>query len=85
MIRDIERFGAELNSEALFVPEVFEQREVYIVTPRTTQIRRKPRHVTKREVPGLAEYRRVEILVDPLVDTTVALGVGAASVRPLSG
>src|SRR5216684_3510552 len=83
MIGQVERLRPELRPEAFPVPENFEDRKIDVVSSRTEQISHEPRHVAECEIPGLAEYRRVEILVDALVDAAVDLGIFAVGVRPL--
>src|SRR5205809_4581092 len=63
--------------------EDFEDRKVDVIRSRTAQVPHKPGYIAEREIPGLAEYRRVEILVDALVDAAADLGVFAVGVRPL--
>src|SRR5439155_5635626 len=63
--------------------EDFEDRKVDVIRSRTAQVPHKPGYIAEREIPGLAEYRRVEILVDALVDAAVDLGVLAVGIRPL--
>ena len=54
--------------------EDFEDRKVDVIRSRTAQVPHKPGYIAEREIPGLAEYRRVEILVDALVDAPPILG-----------
>ncbi len=83
MVGQIERLRPELRPEALAVPENFEDRKIDVVSSRTAQISHEPRHVSECEIPGLAEHRGIEILIDALVDAAVDLGILAIGVRPL--
>src|SRR6188508_2121420 len=57
MVEEVKRLSTKLGSQRFADGELLKQREIHVIIPGTTQVRRGPGHGAPGEVPGLGKYR----------------------------
>src|SRR5690348_3637409 len=84
-VRQIERFGAELNCHSLHWLEVLEEREIQIVQARLANVRQEPPDVAESVIRRLREDGLYEILIQPARNVPAPIWILAVVCRTDAG